>query len=591
VEEIVMKSSPRVHAIMTSRAARFILAVVVGVAVPPLYAAPQRPTITVRVTAASGILTGATTGRLFLVITHRTDVEPRLVLPSTYAYYFDDPATPYPAIFGVDVEQWRGDKPLVVGATVEGYPVVNLGALPAGDYSVQAVLNVYTKFTRSDGRVIWGHEDRGEGQQFHLAPGNPVSNPVRVHFDPKRGLSLALTLARTIPPIDPPADSPLVRHLRARSVRLSKFWGRDVWFGATVVLPKGYDQHPDLRYPLVIHQGHSLEGAPLYFDEKEQPEPPPEAGSVSHHVWEYAKAVHDAWLSDSLPRMIMVSLQHPTLWYDDSYFVDSPNQGPWQTVLLEEILPLLESRFRIIQKPYARVMFGGSTGGWISAALQIHRPDDFGGAWVFAPDMVDLRDFLNADLYADRQAFNAPGYEWRAPERYMSRSVTGQARMTVREFSRLSMVLGSHGRSGEFLDAWSAFAGPVGDDGYPKPVWNLRTGEIDPTVVAYWREHGFDLREYLERNWASIGPRVTDKLHFATGDMDQFFLNLPMYRMQEFLEHAQNPPFRGSIKFVRRTGHEFMGYDPWPRAMLEEMAAQIERNAPADEGPVRWRYR
>jgi hypothetical protein len=235
-------------------------------------------------------------------------------------------------------------------------------------------------------------------------------------------------------------------------------------------------------------------------------------------------------------------------------------------------------------------MFGGSTGGWISAALQIHRPNDFGGAWVFCPDPVDFREFVNVDLYADTEAFTAPGYEWTAPERFMSRSVKGQPRVSVRDFSRASAVLGSHGRSGEFFDMWSAVYGPVGSDGYPKLVWDHATGKIDKSVVEYWRSHDFDLREYAQRNWKNIGPSLAGKLHFSTGDMDNFYLNLAMYRMQDFLEKA-DPPYGGTIKFGRpMIGHEFYGYDPWPMAMLNEMAAQIEHNTPKNALPVAWRY-
>ena len=38
-------------------------------------------------------------------------------------------------------------------------------------------------------------------------------------------------------------------------------------------------------------------------------------------------------------------------------------------------------------------------------------------------------------------------------------------------------------------------------------------------------------------------------------------------------------------------GHEFYGYDPWPMAMLNDMAAQIEHNMPPSALPVAWRYK
>jgi hypothetical protein len=256
------------------------------------------------------------------------------------------------------------------------------------------------------------------------------------------------------------------------------------------------------------------------------------------------------------------------------------------------MLPALEARFRIIPHSYARLMMGGSTGGWISAALQVRHPDQFGGAWIFAPDPVDFREFCNMDLYSDRNAFQPDGYEWMTPERYMARSVKGEPRVRWRDMSRVSTVLGSHGRSGEFLDSWSAIFGPVGADGYPQPIWNHETGEINHQVAEYWRIQGFDLRDYLERNWSTIGRSLIGKLHFAVGEMDNFYLNNAVYRIQEFLENGTTkPPYGGSFKYGRpQIGHEWFGYDPWPMALLSEMAEQVSKSAPPDSHVEQWQY-
>jgi Putative esterase len=553
--------------------------------------AGAQPGIAVNIAVDPGVRSEPVTGRVFLMFSRNHDTEPRLMTSYTYAYYFNDPSVAYAPLFGKDVANLKAGQPAVIDATTLGYPFKSLSDFPPGDYSVQAVLNVYTKFVRADGHVIYAHADRGEGQQFHLSPGNLVSEPMRVTLDPKQGIHLDLKLTRILPPIPVPADTQYVKRVSFKSGLISKFWGQDMRFGAIVVLPKGYDEHPKVHYPVVFHQGHSMEGAPFGFVEQLPPAPPADANPRTQKHYAQIKALHDAWLSDSLPRVILVSLQHPTPYYDDSYLANSANNGPWEDALMQEMLPFLENKFRIIPQPYARVMFGGSTGGWISAALQIHRPKDFGGAWVFCPDPVDFREFVNVDLYADSAAFVAPGYEWTAPERFISRSVKGQPRVSLRDFSRLSAVLGSHGRSGEFLDMWSAVYGPVGSDGYPQLVWDHASGKIDRGVVEYWRSHGFDLREYAERNWKSIGPSLAGKLHFSTGDMDNFYLNLAMYRMQDFLVSA-DPPYGGSIKFGRpMIGHEFYGYDPWPMAMLNDMAAEIEHNSPPSALPVSWRYK
>ncbi len=555
-------------------------------------AALARPAIRVNITLDATAHPAPVTGRVFLMISRNQDLEPRLVPQYTFVYYFDDPSMPFAPLFGKDVDDLAPGKAVTMDEKTLGFPYASLRDFPPGEYSVQAVLNVYTKFERADGHAVYAHANQGEGQQFHIAPGNLVSEPMRVRIDPARGVALNLKLTRVIPPIPIPPDTKYVKRVRFKSELISRFWGRDMDFGAIVVLPKGYDEHPEVRYPVVFQQGHWEEGIPAGYTEDLPDAPAADAPIAVVNRYQRKKAFHDAWLSDSFPRVILVSLQHPTPYYDDSYLANSANNGPWQDAFLQEMLPFLETKFRIIAKPYARVMFGGSTGGWISAALQIHRPNDFGGAWIFAPDPVDFREFLNVDLYSDDQAFVAPGYEWTAPERFMSRSVKGQPRVTVKGLSQLSAVLGSHGRSGEFLDMWSAVYGPVGADGYPRLVWDHATGKIDHTVAEYWRSHDFDLREYLQRNWNSIGPSLVGKLHFATGDMDNFYLNLAMYRMEEFLNSTADPAFGGSVKFGRpMIGHIVFGYDPWPMAMLEDMAAQIERNTPAGDGPVQWRYR
>ena len=569
---------------------RVVLALLALTALPAW--AADAPRIHVSMSFDKALRAQAVNGRAFLMIGRKPGVEPRLTAPYTFAYYFNDPSMPYAPIYGMDVNELAPGQSVSMDETTPGYPFASLRNLPPGDYTLQAVLNVYTLFKRADGHSIYAHADRGEGQQFHVSPGNLVSEPVTLHIDPAQGIDVSLKFTRTIPEIKPVADTRYVKRVRFKSALISRFWGHDMWFSAIVVLPKGYDEHKNVRYPLVFHQGHFQEGVPFGFSEQAPPEAPADASPALQKHYRAAKAFHEAWQSESLPRMILVSLQHPTPFYDDSYLVNSANNGPWEDALFKEMLPFLEAKFRIIRKPYARVLTGGSTGGWISAALQIRHPREFGGAWSFCPDPVDFREFLNSDLYKDESAFTVPGYDWVAPERFMSRTVKGEPRVTVRSLSQISAVLGSNGRSGEFLDMWSAVYGPVGTDGYPRLIWDHGTGKIDHEVAEYWRSHDFDLRDYLERNWSQVGPNLVGKLHFICGDMDNFYLNLSMYRLEEFLKSAKDTEYGGSFTYGRpMIGHEYYGYDPWPIPMLEEMAATISRNAPAGDDPSSWRYR
>jgi hypothetical protein len=194
--------------------------------------------------------------------------------------------------------------------------------------------------------------------------------------------------------------------------------------------------------------------------------------------------------------MVAITFQHPTPYYDDSYAVNSANNGPYADALLTELVPLLEKKFRLIPQAHARLLTGGSTGGWESIALQIHHPDFFGGTWTLYPDPVDFRDYQMTNIYQDTSAF-VPNVDvattWVVPERFMSRTPEGQPLLSMRMMSRLEAVLGSHERSGQQMNAWDAAYGPVGPDGYPKPLWNKLTGPIDKDVAMYMRDHGYDL--------------------------------------------------------------------------------------------------
>jgi len=288
-----------------------------------------------------------------------------------------------------------------------------------------------------------------------------------------------------------------------------------------------------------------------------------------------------------MPRMIVVRFQHPTPFFDDSYAVNSANNGPYGDAILQELIPELERRFRMIGKPYARVLTGGSTGGWTSLALQVRHPEFFGGTWSFYPDPVDFRRYQLIDIYRDTSAFLVPNAAPGSPERMMQMTPEGQPVATMRQISQMELASGTRGRSAAQIDIWNAAYGPVGADGYPRQLWDLRTGRIDRAVAHYMRDQGYDLRQYLEANWARIGPSLTGKLHILTGDMDDFYLGPAVYLLEEFLESTRAPYYAGSFRYGRpMKGH---GWQPMTTAdLLREMAAHIARRAPPGDPPHRW---
>jgi hypothetical protein len=511
---------------------------------------------------------GPITGRVILVVSRTDRPEPRLQIAPN--------ATP---IFGVDAEALQPGQAVVIDQTTFGHPVGSLAELPAGDYFVQAILNVYTKCQRSDGRTLWVHWDM-RGRFFNVSPGNLYSDVQKVRLDPAAGYKVNLLLNHVIPPTDPPKETKWIKRLEIKSELLSKFWGVPVTLGATVILPKGYDEHADVRYPVVYAQGYV--GSPaFYFNEDPASLKQQEGLRASSNV-QPGYEFFQEWTSDNFPRFLLVTFVEPSPFFPDGYGVNSANNGPYGDTVTQELIPHVEKQFRAIGKPYARILEGASTGGWGSLALQLKYPDFFGGAWVFNPDPIDFRRYLLVNIYEDENAFTAPGRSWIPAERPMRRSAEGQVNLTVRQVSQFEAVLGSKGRSGYQFNAWEAVYGPVGEDGYPRPLSDKRTGKIDREVALYMRDNGYDLRHYAEKNWATLGPRLTGKLHFISGDMDNFYLNLAVYLFEEFTKKTTNPKSDATFAYGRpMKGHSWHAKNF--ADMLRDMAEQVKKNTPAGD--------
>jgi hypothetical protein len=519
----------------------------------------------VEVTLAPTVAKSAVTGRLFVFFSKTANREPRLQAGSYGG------SVPF---FGADVDQWRPGTTTAIDAKALGFPYESLAEVPAGDYYVQAMLEPYTRFPRADGHVIWVHNDQWEGQHFNSSPGNYVSEVGPVHWDPKSHAPVKVSLTKTLPPLTVPADTRWVKHIKIKSELLSKFWGQPMYIGATVLLPKGFDEEPARHYPAIYIQGHFGLGAPFGFTEQPGSETPEQRAarierSAREPGWQFA---HE-WTSDGFPRMVAITWQHPTPFYDDSYAVNSVNNGPYQEALLTELVPLLEKQFRLIPEANARFLTGGSTGGWECAALQIQRPDFFGGAWCMYPDPVDFHRNQLVDIYGDTNAFVPNGAEPPVPERFMSRTPEGQPLLSQRLMSQLEAVLGSRARSGQQFDAWDAAYGPIDADGYPKRLWDRRTGTIDKGAAAWWRDKGYDLTENLTRNWSKNGTSLTSKMHVYVGDMDNYYLNLAVYRMEAAAGALTAPKADFTFEYGRPTkGH---GWQPMTDAELVRMMEQF----------------
>jgi putative esterase len=520
------------------------------------------------------------TGRVFVMISNRETPEPR-----SQAGSWGD-ASP---LYGADVDQLKPGQATVIDGTTLGYPPSSLADIPAGDYYVQAIMNIYTQCRRADGHTIWVHLDQWEGQQFNRSPGNLYSEVQEVHLDPAAGYDIRLSLTKAIPPLEVPQDTEWVKHIKIQSKLLTKFWGQPIYLGATVLLPKGYNSHPSVSYPVLYEQGHFDLGPPMQFTTHDERASDRAKARLAQYNLESGSQFHEAWNSGSFPRLLIVTFQHPTPYFDDSYAVNSANNGPYGDAIMTELIPYLETHFRIIRKPYARVLSGGSTGGWESLALELYHPDFFGGTWTLYPDPISFEHYQLVNIYNDDNAFFEPGHTWLRVWRPLMRTAEGQVETTMSELSRLEAVLGSHGRSAQQLEIWEAVYGPVGGDGYPKPLWDKLTGKIDRSVADYMRDHGYDLTAYLKQNWPRIGPQLVGNIHIDVGDMDSFYLNLAVYDLQDFLKTTHDPHYEGSFEYGRpEKGHGWQSMTE--ENLIRTMAEHITRNAPPGENTASWKY-
>ncbi len=497
------------------------------------------------------------TGRVYIMISRTNEKEPRMQVGRT--------GIPF---FGRDVEKLQPGQTAIIDSTDLGSPVTSLAGIPSGEYFVQAFVNVYSEFKRADGHVVWMHDDQWEGQHWTRSPGNLYSVPRKVSVDATKGYAIKIQCDQVISPVEIPADTEWVKRFKIQSPMLTKFWGRPIYLGATVLLPRDYATST-ISYPVLYEQGHFSLAAPLRFQ-----------------VGKPGEELYNEWIKDNFPRMIAVTLQHPTPYFDDSYAVNSVNVGPYGDAILKELIPEIEKRFRIIRQPWARLLAGGSTGGWEALALQIFHPDFFGGSWAYCPDSVDFGDVEGIDIYNDKNAYYKQ-QEWRRVPTINSREINGQIRQTQEERNIYELVSGTRGRSTEQLDIWSAVFGPLGKDGFFEPLWEKKTGVINPQVAQYWKDN-YDLRYYLEKNWSQVGPKIAGKLFVYTGDADNFFLNNAVRKMEEWMKKTENPHYEGSFMYGAAKGHCWIG--PVTQAdRLKEMAQHILARQPRDAVAGWWK--
>ena len=533
-------------------------------------------------------------GRVLLMLAKSDESEPRFQI--TYQNHTG-------LIYGVDA---LGKKPkggVVIDGTVFGYPIESLDNIPAGEYWVQGLLHTYETFNLKTGHTVKLPMDNGEGQKWNRSPGNLYSTPKKIFLDPDKKKSVKITLDQVIPPIEPPEDTKYIKHIQMQSKLLTEFWGRPMYLGAHVLLPEGFDEHPEAKYPLMIFHGHYPHDFGGFRTEPPDPDLEPKYSArfdwegYNKTVQEYDYQFYKEWTSPDFPRMLVIEIQHQNPYYDDSYAVNSANIGPYGDAITYELIPYIEEKFRGIGEGWARFLYGGSTGGWEALAAQTFYPDEYNGCFAACPDPIDFRAYCLVNIYEDENAYFKGG-PFKKVETPAHRNYLGEVNATMKHMNHVELAIGTNSRSGDQWDIWQAVYSPMASDGYPKPIWDKKSGKIDKEVADYWKEN-YDLRYVLERDWGKIGPKLKGKIHVYCGDMDNYYLNNAVYLMEEFLEGTTYPYYNGEVDYGDRAEHCWNGDQTRPNALsrlrynqmfIPKAVERMEKTAPSGADLKSWRY-
>jgi len=533
-------------------------------------------------------------GRLLLIFSTNFSGEPRNQIS-------DAPTTQQ--VLGVDVNGWQPGTTKMISLNAFGYPIEKISDIPTGEYNIQAVFHIYETFHRKDGHVVKLPMDRGEGQHWNQAPGNFYSVPFKINFNPKTRILHNVVLTKTIPPIKEPEDTKYIKHIKIQSKLLTEFWGRPMYLGVHILLPEGWDTHPDVKYPLAIFHGHF----PSDFggwrivppDENLKPDTNSRFNLIGYNktVQQEAYNFYKLWTGPNFPRVIAIEIQHANPFYDDSYAVNSANLGPYGDAITYELIPEIEKRFRGIGQGWARFMYGGSTGGWEVLAAQVFYPDEYNGCYSACPDPIDFRHYTSFNIYEDKNAYYREG-PFRKVLRPGHRNYLGHVNTMVKDMNHRELALGSKSRSGDQWDIWEAVYSPVGKDGYPERIFDKYTGEINKKVAEYWKEN-YDLVHIIQRDWPKIGHKLAGKIHLYVGDMDNYYLNNAVYTAEEMIKKLENPKCNCEVDYGDRAEHCWNGDQKNPiwisrlryhQMFIPKWAEEVKSRAPQGADLTSWRY-
>lgn len=450
-----------------------------------------------------------------------------LASPADGPFWYD----PQP-LYGIDVKRMKpGDRAVIDDtATIFG---AKPSELAAGRYRAQAVLDLH-------------HDD----SSWRREPGNLFSDPLNFEIKPGATGPVPIPLRKVVKAPDP-LRSARAEIVEIRSKLLSDFRGRDVNLRASVVFPANYDS--SRAYPAVYEVpgfgGNHLDGLRMMRR-------------------------RSTGAGNDLAGIAFWITLDPESPNGHTLFADSDVNGPCGAALVQELIPALEAKYKLISQPSARLLRGHSSGGWSTLWLATQYPQVFGACWSSSPDPVDFRKFELIDIYSDDNAyFDGSGKE--IPSTRQEERVT----LSVRGENQQEEVLGTGNSSAQQWDSWQAVYGSRDASGWPKPLFDAATGKLDHAEAEHYKR--YDIALLLRENPQKYGPTFLQRIRLICGGADDFYLNEAVSLLKSDVDKLSidNLPEgrHGYITMVPGTDHGSVFGSAEMKAVPAEMQDHLRR--------------
>ena len=403
--------------------------------------------------------------------------------------------------YSVFVKNVKPDVAITMDDNAISYPC-KLSDMERGDYYLQ---------------IVW---DRNlGGRSIANSPGNLFNSSQRIHITKDSKAVFNIVASKVIPGPASFEETEFVKELKAPSPLLSKFHNKSMTVDAAIILPKEYYKEPEGKFPLLF--------------------------MVSGYGGDYHR-----YSGDSTPSALLNTTPVIKVYLDGncslghSAYANSDNNGPWGDALTTEFIPLLEMKYRCNG---ARLLTGGSSGGWTVLWLQTQYSKIFDGCWSASPDPVDFRSFQKINLYEDKNMF----YDKDSLQRWVATVAGIIPWVSQKAVYQMENVI----YRGEQMHSFNAVFSKKGGDGMPQGICNSTTGEIDPAVVSHWKK--YDISLYLRDNWERVKSDLEGKVRVSIGTGDNFLLNHAVTMLETEMKKLNS-----TFKFAYYPGDHFTVWTP-----------------------------